>query len=227
MQTKRLIRKERPHRDAYKKALKLKENYISHLIAIGRIDMSKLKYHGVILTFFGCGKWKYGPGTFASFVTTCIWFLVTYVFFLKGVSVEFETTMWLVMSAAMFLYGIFITPLYSRITGVEDHPSIVLDEVMGQLVALALTYPLVKPFYFVISDFKINFLIVVSHISFCFISFRLLDIAKPSIIGTIDRTVKGGVGVMLDDLVCGIISGVCGIAIFKALEYYLSVSALS
>jgi phosphatidylglycerophosphatase A len=218
--------KRKPHKAALKRALRLREKYMNHLISIGRVDMSLVKYHGVILTFFGCGKWKYGPGTFTSFVATCLWLAVSYLFFLKQIPVVFETIMWIVFSAVIFVYGVFIVPIYSKLIGEEDHPSIVLDEVMGQIIALLMTYPFIKPYYFIIDNSRINCLIIVSHVSFCFLLFRLLDIAKPSIIGSIDRNVKGGVGVMLDDFVCGILSGIFGIIIFKVLEYFFKMPVL-
>ncbi|MBT3430725.1 MAG: phosphatidylglycerophosphatase A, partial [Proteobacteria bacterium] len=37
-----------------------------------------------------------------------------------------------------------------------------------------------------------------------FCVFRLLDIAKPPPISTVDRRVKGGVGIVLDDVLAGI-----------------------
>jgi len=45
-------------------------------------------------------------------------------------------------------------------------------------------------------------------IIFSFASFRLFDIWKPSTIGWIDREVKGGMGVMMDDVLAGIAGGI-------------------
>ena len=50
----------------------------------------------------------------------------------------------------------------------------------------------------------------------CFVYFRLFDIWKPSLIGKIDRDVKGGWGVMGDDLLAGLFAGIC-----SAGTYYL------
>lgn len=226
MQILKPYRRKKPHQIAFRKALKVREKYLTHLMTIGKISKESMSYHRVILTFFGCGKWKYGPGTFTSFITTCLWLMMSYFFFLKQYSIFIETFIWLSFAFAMFVYGIFIVPIYSKVTNTEDDPSIVLDEVMGQIVALSMTYPFIKPYYFIIDNARINFLIIVSHVSFCFLLFRLLDIAKPSIIGKIDREIKGGVGVMLDDLACGLISGIIGVIIFKAAEHFLNMPAL-
>lgn len=200
-------------------ALKLRRRYINQLFNNGKIKMSSLKYHSIFLTFFGCGKWKYGPGTLTSFVTVLLWFGVSYWFFAQNTSILLQTIIWLAMSSLMFIYGIFIIPLYAKMIGQEDHPSIVLDEVMGQLVALALSYPFVRPYYFVVPDPTINALIIIAHLGFSFVLFRLLDISKPSIIGKIDRNVKGGLGVMLDDLVSGIITGILNIGLLYVCKH--------
>ena len=47
--------------------------------------------------------------------------------------------------------------------------------------------------------------------------FRIFDIWKPSIIGRIDRSVKGGLGVMLDDVIAGAIAGICVLGIISAM----------
>lgn len=205
------------------KIMKRKRRYTSHLINSKIIDMSAIKYHEIFLTFFGCGKFKYGPGTLTSFLTTIIWLFVSYQFFLNDVSTFFETSFWLLISAIMFFYGVYIIPFYTKYLGQEDHPSIVIDEVMGQLTALSLTYPFIKPYYFSILNAKICFLTIVSHASFCFLLFRFLDIAKPFFIGKIDNEIKGGIGVMLDDLVCGLVTAICGIALILILEHYFGV----
>lgn len=213
----------KPHKAALKRSMKLANKYVDHLIAKGRVDPSSMKYHELVLKFFGCGNWKYGPGTFASFITCCLWLATNYIFFLHQMTLWAGTAIWILLSIIMFFYGIFIVPIYSKMVNDDDHPSIVLDEVLGQLVSLLMTYPSVHKYYFVIDNATINFLVILSHVGFCFLSFRLLDIAKPSIIGKIDREVKGGVGVMLDDLVSGILSGALGILMFKLLECSLNI----
>ena len=71
----------------------------------------------------------------------------------------------------------------------HDDKSIVIDEVAGVWLALSLS-----------SSTWFSFLLSV-------IFFRIFDIFKPSIIGRIDRNVKGGLGVMGDDIVAGIFAG--------------------
>jgi len=47
------------------------------------------------------------------------------------------------------------------------------------------------------------------------------DIYKPSIIGRIDKNVKGGWGVMGDDLAAGFVAGVCSIITYHLLSMYV------
>lgn len=47
-----------------------------------------------------------------------------------------------------------------------------------------------------------------------FVLFRLFDITKPSIIGKIDKKVKGGLGVMLDDMLAGLFAGLLSTVIY-------------
>ena len=46
----------RPHQIALRRALKLRERYLKHLMTIGKISKDSMNYHKVILTFFGCAS---------------------------------------------------------------------------------------------------------------------------------------------------------------------------
>ena len=86
----------------------------------------------------------------------------------------------------VLLAAIWIAGRSAQMLGVADDPRIVIDEIAGVLVAFVLVPP--------------SGLALV--IGFCV--FRLLDIAKPPPISTVDRRVKGGVGIVLDDVLAGI-----------------------
>ncbi|MCP5152220.1 MAG: phosphatidylglycerophosphatase A [Ectothiorhodospiraceae bacterium] len=76
----------------------------------------------------------------------------------------------------------------ARALGVHDHPSIVADEVAGYLVTM-IAAPPGWPWVLV-----------------GFVAFRVLDIAKPWPIGPIDRRVHGGLGIVADDVVAGLLA---------------------
>ena len=75
----------------------------------------------------------------------------------------------------------------------------VIDEVVGQWLTLSLIYPDVR--YYAIA----------------FVAFRLFDIIKPWPVSWLDRNVKGGLGIMVDDVAAGIYAGVFSYVIYTAL----------
>lgn len=191
-----------------------RDRLLNLMIRKKMITESKIKMHGIIITFFGCGKLRHGPGTLASFMTVALWFGVSMIFCrFESITALYEMLFWIVISLALFVYGLVFIPLYEKHLNTHDHPSIVIDEVVGQLLALCLTYPFVKEYYFN-NNLLLNQLIMFGHLILSFTLFRFLDIAKPLFIGWIDRNVKGSFGVMLDDLVCGLIAAAINIFIF-------------
>lgn len=93
-------------------------------------------------------------------------------------------------TAGLFVAGVWLCGHASRRLGVHDHPGINIDEVAGQLLACALV-PVDWRWF---------------AVAFCL--FRVLDIAKPWPISWLDRRLRGGFGIMLDDGVAGIAAGV-------------------
>jgi len=77
------------------------------------------------------------------------------------------------------------------IFGEQDNRRIVIDEVVGLLVTMA-AVPLTWPYLLA-----------------GFVLFRIFDILKPPPIRLIERTVKGGWGVVLDDVLAGIYAQIC------------------
>ena len=99
--------------------------------------------------------------------------------------------------STLFLLAIFISviavkeiDIYENKTGIHDDKRIVIDEIAGIWIAMSLAGG--------------NIIATI----FSFIYFRILDIKKPSIIGKIDKNVKGGWGVMGDDLLAGVFAGI-------------------
>ncbi|MGK0256004.1 MAG: phosphatidylglycerophosphatase A [Arcobacteraceae bacterium] len=91
--------------------------------------------------------------------------------------------------------------IYEKEVGKHDGSEIVIDELAGMWIALGIA-----------SATSDNYIIA----ALAFVYFRLFDIWKPSIIGKIDRDVKGGWGVMGDDIVAGLFAGLC-----TSMTYYL------
>jgi phosphatidylglycerophosphatase A len=84
--------------------------------------------------------------------------------------------------AALFVLGIWATGVTGKALGVADHGGMVWDEIVAFLLVL---YCIPGTLFWTAAGFVL---------------FRSFDIVKPFPIGWLDRSVKGGVGVMLDDL---------------------------
>jgi phosphatidylglycerophosphatase A len=85
---------------------------------------------------------------------------------------------------AIFIVGWWASEQVVREDGAEDPGWIVIDEVAGQWLTLLLTPP-----------------------SFLGLAlFRLFDIVKPWPASWADRQVKGGLGIMLDDILAGLMA---------------------
>jgi phosphatidylglycerophosphatase A len=94
-----------------------------------------------------------------------------------------------VVTLVITLAGIWIAGHTARRLKVHDHPGINIDEVAGLLIAAA-ALPL---------DWR--------WLALAFCLFRILDIAKPGPIRWLDRRIGGGVGIMVDDVLAGIVAG--------------------
>lgn len=121
-------------------------------------------------------------------------------------------------SQTLFLASILVTLIaiksinkYEQKTNTHDDKRIVIDELAGMWIALSIAPGVTMPLEH-IDDLKNGFLIQ-SILSF--LLFRYFDITKPSIIGRIDKKVKGGIGVMGDDVIAGFAAGILTAAIWQ------------
>lgn len=93
--------------------------------------------------------------------------------------------------AITFLVGIWLCDYASKQLGVHDHPGIVWDEFVGYWVTL---WAVPLGWQWVLLGFVL---------------FRAFDIAKPWPIGWLDKRIHGGLGIMIDDVVAGVMA--CGL----------------
>jgi phosphatidylglycerophosphatase A len=85
--------------------------------------------------------------------------------------------------------SIYLSHRAEMLLGQPDSPVIVIDEVVGQLIALAAC--------------PVNFFAVGLGV----LLFRAFDIFKPFPIGLINDRLGGGLGIVLDDVIAGIYAG--------------------
>ena len=139
-----------------------------------------LKKDGQLLLAFGLGAGlsPKAPGTVGTIAA------------LPGVLLlgQFALFGQLLILTVVVALGVLVSDYAVKKLRVHDHPGIVIDEFAGLWLSFFLV-PLSLP------------LVVIG-----FILFRLLDILKPWPISWLDRKVKGGIGVMADDLLAGLIT---------------------
>ena len=140
-----------------------------------------------LITMFGIGRISKMPGTIASFVT-CVFYFLCIIF---GVHIKFLLIAFLVILVSSI---IFINKYSSNFTEI-DAKEIVIDEFLGQsLPIFLLYYPIQK------GDPESAWV----YLIMCFILFRFFDILKPFPINLVDKKIKNGFGVVLDDLLAGV-----------------------
>jgi phosphatidylglycerophosphatase A len=101
----------------------------------------------------------------------------------------------LALVVGVTLLGIWASAASEAVFGCSDDGRIVIDEVAGQWIALT---PLLA-----LSGGSAAFLLAVVT---AFVAFRVFDIWKPGPVGWAERRFGGGVGVMADDCVAGLLA---------------------
>lgn len=125
---------------------------------------------------FGSGLAKKAPGTFGTLIGMPLFLLIAELGFYNQLAII----------SALFLVGIYFCDKTGKALGVSDHGGIVWDEIVAIMLVLTVT-PYQWQWWFA-----------------AFLLFRLFDIWKPAPIRQCDARVKGGFGVMLDDLLAAI-----------------------
>jgi phosphatidylglycerophosphatase A len=134
----------------------------------------------VLATFFGLGLAPLAPGTAASAAAA-----VLYLVFLRDLAWPFYA----LLVVALFFAGVAVSARYALELGRPDPGRIVIDEVCGQLIALALLPEGWLP------------------VTVSFALFRFFDIIKPWPIRQLEK-LPGGWGIMADDVAAGLIAAV-------------------
>lgn len=130
---------------------------------------------------FGSGLAPAAPGTVGTLAALLPWFWLR----------EWAAPAYLLVCAMVFVLGTWVSQRLTREPGAEDPGWIVIDEWVGLWLALFLL-PAGWPWLLA-----------------GFLLFRLFDIAKPWPVGWADRHVHGGLGVMLDDALAGLMALAC------------------
>lgn len=127
---------------------------------------------------FGSGLLPKAPGTWGTLVAVPLWFLLA----------QLPLNSYLLAIAVLSVVGIWLCGKSSEKLGVHDHGGIVWDEFCGYWVTMILV-PVT--WYWALIGFVL---------------FRVFDIIKPWPIKWLDKKVHGGFGIMIDDIIAGLLA---------------------
>jgi phosphatidylglycerophosphatase A len=135
-----------------------------------------------IASLGGIGKIPIAPGTWGSIFAFLIFIYIShYVDMLIVVILSIPFSIWICEKASINLIE-------------KDHKSIVIDELVGIWIAL------IPALYLSTQTLRTSYAV------FALIFFRLFDILKPFPVSYFDKNFKNGLGIVLDDLIAGIIA---------------------
>jgi len=115
------------------------------------------------------------PGTWGSLVGVALWFALRFL----------SLPIYFALLGGLFFLGVIAAGAAEKIVDRPDPGLVVIDEIVGQLIALA-AVPLSLPW-----------------VICAFVFFRFFDILKPFPVGWLDEHIHGGLGIMLDDVLAG------------------------
>ncbi|GAA9080794.1 phosphatidylglycerophosphatase A [Helicobacter pylori] len=154
--------------------------------------MDKFSLRACFLTLFFSGYSKKAPGTIGSLVAL-----------LLGLPVLIFSANTLFLAAVLIgLIAIAQIDKEEEESKIHDSSYIVIDELVGMWLAMAISG------------------LSLAGVVLSFIFFRIYDITKPSLIGKIDKEVKGGLGVVADDALAGVLSGLSVLLVINILGFF-------
>ncbi len=154
--------------------------------------MDKFSLRACFLTLFFSGYSKKAPGTIGSLVAL-----------LLGLPILIFSANTLFLAAILIgLIAIAQIDKEEEESKIHDSSYIVIDELVGMWLAMAISG------------------LSLAGVVLSFIFFRIYDITKPSLIGKIDKEVKGGLGVVADDALAGALAGLSVLLVINILGFF-------
>ncbi|GAA7617878.1 phosphatidylglycerophosphatase A [Helicobacter pylori] len=154
--------------------------------------MDKFSLRACFLTLFFSGYSKKAPGTVGSLVAL-----------LLGLPILIFSANTLFLAAVLIgLIAIAQIDKEEEESKIHDSSYIVIDELVGMWLAMAISG------------------LSLAGVVLSFIFFRIYDITKPSLIGKIDKEVKGGLGVVADDALAGVLAGLSALLVINILGFF-------
>ncbi|WPX95948.1 phosphatidylglycerophosphatase A family protein [Candidatus Bandiella euplotis] len=165
-------------------------------------------WYSIISTWFFVGKLPFAPGTFGSIAAYPLYY---YILMHSYSSTDAKLHILLAI-ITLFIIVFFAIDKFQRETGTYDHSYVVIDEVIGQLLTLYISFDwafsIAYALQLKVPSYALSFVIA-------FLPFRYFDISKPLLIGYVNKNYKGAFGVIFDDILAAVCaSGVLYVASF-------------
>lgn len=176
---------------------------------------SNLKFNiaSLISTVCEVGDIKYAPGTFGSLITFPIFLIINKVMSILGIqSLLALASLYLIIILLLFLLANWAINVYITTNKKDDPSEVVIDEVIGQLIAYMLPFLLTVYYYtdFISVMFDSSMISIITGLILIiapFLFFRVFDILKVGLVGYIDSHIHGSIGIIMDDVVAGFYAG--------------------
>lgn len=127
------------------------------------------------------GKIAKAPGTWGSLAAFLPWLLIK----------DLPLPTYLILLATLFVIGFFVSGSAEKILDSPDAGCIVIDEILGMFITLAMA-----------PDHPAAWFLG-------FVLFRIFDIFKPFPVSWFDQKIHGGIGIMMDDVIAGLYALLC------------------
>jgi phosphatidylglycerophosphatase A len=127
---------------------------------------------------FGSGLAPRAPGTFGTLAAIPLYLVLA----------QYSLLVYSLVILLAACAGIWLCGVVSRQLGVHDHPGIVWDEFVGFWITM---YAVPTHWTWIVAGFLV---------------FRIFDIVKPWPVSALDRKVGGGLGIMVDDMLAGVMA---------------------
>ena len=138
---------------------------------------------------FNLGKIKFIPGTFGSFATVIILYILFHIF-------DLSSNLILLSLIIIFIYSFFAVANHIKDNDNKDPGEIIIDEFIGQSIPIYL--------YEVSHGTEKSSEEAIIFYAICFVLFRFFDIKKPFPVSFFDKNFKNSFGVIMDDVFAGI-----------------------
>ncbi len=163
-------------------------------------------FYRLFATGFGAGNVGH-PGMIGSLLALPIWLYATHVMRIYFDSEMLIYLSWGVLLTILFFIGATTADYVGQKMHNDDPPSVIIDEILGQLITLVLTQHIIINQAISHSNGD-NLRFYGTYLVLNLVIFRLLDVFKPSLLGTINKKIKGHYAIMADDVLAGIMAAI-------------------